>query len=240
MTFQITIAHYTFEVQCVFESTLNLCFPYADNAAKPSAHVEVTHNDILAEHYKTAPLFPLSQVRMEALESNILHRKICDFLASQNTIMMHGSVVAVGNSAIAFTAPSGTGKTTHSRLWQDHLEGSYILNGDKPLIHVGQQVMAYGSPWCGKEGFNRNTGVPLKSICLLKRNDVNALHHISAHEALPDVLGQIHLPSEPTVRFQVIQCVDQLLRKTELFQLDMNNMKQDAFSVSSGMLSYLD
>lgn len=189
MTFQITIAHTTFEVQCVFESTMNLCFPYVDYAAKQSVRVEVTYNDILAEHYKTAPLFPLSQIRMEALESFILHRKICDFLVGQNTIMMHGSVIAVQDSAIAFTAPSGTGKTTHSKLWLDHLDGSYILNGDKPLIHIGEQVTAYGSPWCGKEGFNRNTCVPLRAICLLKRNDDNVLHQITAKEALSEVLG---------------------------------------------------
>lgn len=108
-------------------------------------------------------------------------RKVCDHLAADGFLMVHSSVVAVNDAAIAFVAPSGVGKSTHSLIWTKQIPDSYIVNGDKPLVHLGEKVTVYGTPWCGKEGFNRNTSVPLRALCFLKRSENNALYRITPH-----------------------------------------------------------
>lgn len=64
---------------------------------------------------------------------------------------MHGTVVDHNGQAYMFTAPSGTGKTTHAKLWLDNLPDAFIVNGDKPFIIAGdEQPKACGTPWAGK------------------------------------------------------------------------------------------
>lgn len=84
------------------------------------------------------------------IENEIIQKKIADVMPSFNTFLMHGSVVSLNNQAYMFTAPSGTGKTTRTRLWVDEYPSSIVINGDKPLIKVTEEdIFACGTPWCG-------------------------------------------------------------------------------------------
>ena len=117
-------------------------------------------------------------------------------MLAYDTFLMHGAVAAVGERAWMFTAPSGTGKTTHVRLWLEHVPGAYVVNGDKPLIRVGRDVTAFGTPWAGKEGLERNIGVPLSGIVLLERGAANRIEPVSFSEALPELVRQTYRPKE--------------------------------------------
>ena len=88
-----------------------------------------------------------------------------------DTILFHGSAVAVDGIGYLFTAKSGTGKSTHTRLWRELFgERAVMLNDDKPLIKVSENgIIVYGTPWDGKHRLSTNTFVPLKGICFMSK-----------------------------------------------------------------------
>ena len=72
--------------------------------------------------------------------------------AKHKTLLMHASVIENNNKAHLFLGKSGTGKSTHSRLWLEHIADSELLNDDNPVVRVENNgnVYVYGSPWSGK------------------------------------------------------------------------------------------
>ncbi len=94
-----------------------------------------------------------------------------------STIFIHASAVMVDGYAYLFIAKSGTGKSTHSRMWLESIEGAELLNDDHPIIRINQQgeVIAYGSPWSGKTPCYRNLSAPIGGIARIKRSSVNKL-----------------------------------------------------------------
>ena len=169
------------------------------------------------------------------LEGFVLLRKLEELLLkNERTLFMHGSVVAYMDSAYMFTAESGVGKTTHSLLWRENLPGTYILNGDKPFISTQNDIIAWGSPWCGAEGLNTNRGVELKAICLMKRADNNSISEISFEEALP-MLGRQSGnpdPSQYIFNLYIIEALYKLKERVKFFDFRFNNFKSDAFLTS--------
>ena len=90
-------------------------------------------------------------------------------------ILLHSSCVVVDGAAYAFSADSGTGKSTHTALWLKHFGNrAYMLNDDKPAIRlVGDRVYACGTPWSGKYDYSTPGMVPLAGICFLERAEEN-------------------------------------------------------------------
>ena len=108
---------------------------------------------------------------------------LCFALASAelDTLLMHASVVTNGGRAYLFLGRSGTGKSTHSRLWMQHVPGSELLNDDHPILRIGPkgQVIAYGSPWSGKTPCYRNLSAPVGAIVRISRAPHNRLLHLA-------------------------------------------------------------
>ena len=172
---------------------------------------------------------------VDLLEGFVLLRKLeALLLKNEGTLFMHGSVVAYMDSAYMFTAESGVGKTTHSLLWIENLPGAYILNGDKPFISTNNDIIAWGSPWCGAEGLNTNRGVKLKAICLMKRAEDNSISEISFEEALPTLGRQSGNPdpSQYIYNLHVIEALYKLREQVRFFEFRFNNFKEDAFLTS--------
>jgi hypothetical protein len=142
---------------------------------------------------------------------------------------MHGAVVAVGNKAWLFTAPSGTGKTTHINLWLNNIPGSYVVNGDKPLIHIGDECTVYGTPWAGKEGMNRNVGVKLCGIVILNRGLENQIKKVPMTQILPVLIQQSYRPKEKTELEKTLSLLGRLGKKIPMYQLYCNMDPEAAF-----------
>ena len=88
-------------------------------------------------------------------------------LLSHEGMMLHASAVEYGGQAVCFSAPPGTGKSTHTEKWT-RLFGASILNDDKPALRRESGVwQVYGTPWCGKEALHQNRSAPLRAICFL-------------------------------------------------------------------------
>ena len=90
------------------------------------------------------------------------------------TVSMHASVVANEGKAVLFMGKSGTGKSTHTRLWLEHIPGSSLLNDDNPIVRiVGDEVIAYGSPWSGKTHCYKSESAPAAGFVRLKQAPYN-------------------------------------------------------------------
>ena len=116
------------------------------------------------------------------IENSAILRKLSnELLLNHNAMLFHGSTVMCGGKAYIFTAPSGTGKSTHTRLLKEYLGDKITyVNDDKPILKVeGDRIMVYGSPWNGKHGLGENTCAPLEAICLVSRGETNEITKVS-------------------------------------------------------------
>ena len=155
------------------------------------------------------------------LESLAVYRKICEAMVDYDTVLMHGSVVAVDGVAYLFTAKSGTGKSTHTRFWREVFgERAVMVNDDKPLLKLTEDgVLACGTPWDGKHRLSSNVCLPLKAICILERGEVNEISRISHQEALPMVFQQTYRPKNLGKYMEII---DKLAGRVEFYRLYCN------------------
>ncbi|MBQ0086528.1 MAG: hypothetical protein KBS72_02430 [Bacteroidales bacterium] len=105
--------------------------------------------------------------------------------AGMMTLEMHSSVTVNSGRAYMFLAESGTGKSTHSRMWLENISGSELLNDDNPIVRVDKDgsVTVYGSPWSGKTPCYRNASAPLGAMVQIRRSPTNAATPLSALEA---------------------------------------------------------
>lgn len=167
------------------------------------------------------------------LETLALYRKIADRMISYNTLLFHGSVVAVNHQAYLFTAKSGTGKSTHTRLWRKYFgDKAIMINDDKPLLKVMEDcVVACGTPWAGKEHLHQNIWMPLKAICILERDETNHIEPVLKKDAWKMILQQSYRSDRPEVLSETIRLVEQIMDKTDLYRLGCN-MSLEAVQVA--------
>lgn len=105
--------------------------------------------------------------------------------ARKDTLLMHSSVTVKDGKAYLFLGKSGTGKSTHSQLWINHVGGCELLNDDNPVIRVEEsgEVRVYGSPWSGKTPCYRNLSYPVGAIVDLHQAHTNHIHRQSMIES---------------------------------------------------------
>ena len=243
MEFTIRLAGVNIEVKSLYDEVYSLCRDYlVDSAdATPDFSVKVLPEDIVYERDKNrqeAEIEGIAPINYadSYLETLAVYRKIATQILDYDTFLMHGAVVAVGEKGWLFTAPSGTGKTTHLRLWLENIQGSYIVNGDKPLIHIGEEVTVFGTPWAGKEGMQKNTGVTLKGIVMLERSADNRIEQISFLEALPVLIQQAYRPNDKAELEKTLKLIKELGRKLSFFRLSCN-MEPEAAKVAYEVLN---
>lgn len=108
-----------------------------------------------------------------------------------NSFLLHASAIMVDGKAYVFSAPSGTGKSTHTALWLKTFPSATYINDDKPLLQYRNGIMyACGTPFSGKTNLNRNSAAPVEAVCILSRAKETYVQRISAGEALHPLLEQ--------------------------------------------------
>ena len=240
MEFTVCLAGINVEVMSIFDEVYDFCCDYLTDAS-PDINVTVTNEDIAYEkivniresQFEGIPIVDYSDSYLETLA---VYRKIATKMLEYDTFLMHGAVVAVGDKAWLFTAPSGTGKTTHINLWLKNIQGSYVVNGDKPLIHIGEECTVYGTPWAGKEGMNRNVGVKLCGIVFLNRGKDNRIEKVSLSQVLPVLIQQSYRPKTRPELEKTLSLLSRLGRKIPMYQLYCN-MNDEAALTAYNVLS---
>lgn len=171
------------------------------------------------------------------LETVCLYRKLALEMLKHKVFIMHASVVDVDGAGYAFLAHSGVGKSTQTRLWLEHFGSrARVINGDKPLIRVapdgdGWKFVAYGTPWCGKEGLGCNASVPLKALFLLERAPVPSCEVASQECRIDRIFHQMLMPERPDQMMQLLDMADLLVEAVPFYVLHCN-MKAESVTTA--------
>lgn len=114
-------------------------------------------------------------------------------LAQHNGIAIHSSAIECDGRVVLFLGESGTGKSTHTRLWRENILGAHLLNDDSPIVRfVDGKAIIYGSPWSGKTPCYKNLSYPIAAFCRLSQAPDNNIKRLSTIAAIGAVL-----PSTP-------------------------------------------
>ena len=223
--FTMRIAGVTGQISALFECTPAFFRPYLAGGEADFA-ATVTREDIAFEAqslYEEALQegFRVRKFTDPFLERAAIQRKFAEFLFDRDTLLLHGSTVAVDGVAYLFTARSGTGKSTHTRLWYQLFgDRAVMVNDDKPFIFITEKgIFASGSPWSGKHGLDTNITVPLKGICLLERGTENRIENAAKEALLPMLLAQSYRPLDEAKAPRFLQLVDTLAENVPLWQM---------------------
>lgn len=240
--FTIKVAGQVVAVHALYASSMEYCRDYLCREA-PDFSVTISPEDLALEREKSARTdraegIPVRDVSDAQLEITAIQRKITEVLFSRDTLLFHGSAVAVDGTAYLFTAKSGTGKSTHTRLWRQLLgEGAVMINDDKPFLRVtAEGVLACGSPWNGKHRLGADLCVPLKAICILERGLENRITKITAGEALCMLLQQSSRPADAKMLPNYMELVDAVAVHVDFYRLQCN-MDIGAAEVAYGTMA---
>lgn len=169
----------------------------------------------------------------EYFEEYAAFRNLGEKLPEYDAVVMHSCLINVLGQGVAFTARSGTGKTTHMLLWKQTLnEKMTIVNGDKPLVRfVDGGLYAYGSPWAGKERLFSNSRVELKHICKIERSAINTTVPMSKQEGIILLMQQIYMPIDKKMLSKTIELINRIAEKVQFWTIYCN-MELDAAKVA--------
>ena len=206
--------------------------PYLTQEQAPDLEIDVSDEDIAYEKQ-------LSGVMHNGVcESTAIFRKLCHrVLFDFNGIFLHSAVIVSAGKAYAFVAPSGTGKTTHIRLWKKVFgEDVYILNGDKPLIReIDGKFIVFGNPWQGKENYGVNAQCELAGIYLLNRAEQNSISKPTSIRLFHALIHATVFPESADGRMRVMDFFERMLTRTKVLTLNCNMQDEAAYVAKRGM-----
>lgn len=146
---------------------------------------------------------------------------------------LHSSTVVADGKAYSFTAPCGTGKSTHTSLWLQLPIDAFILNDDKAAYRkIDGEYIAFGTPFCGKNDINVNTSVPLAAICVIEQSENNSIERMNIDDAVPLLISQTLRPSHPDRMILMCDLLDGLIKEIPIYKLKCN------MDIEAAKLSY--
>ncbi len=163
---------------------------------------------------------------------------------ARQAVAVHSSVIVYKGRAILFLGESGTGKSTHTRLWLHHIEDSRLLNDDSPILCVGSDVtggglFVYGSPWSGKGRCYVNEGYPVAALVRLaqsRENSITLLGTVQAFGALypsfPPAFAR-----DPDLQESILGFISETIRLAPIFWLECRPDREAAELVKETIYS---
>ncbi|MBQ0099425.1 MAG: hypothetical protein KBS91_02620 [Firmicutes bacterium] len=224
------IADVVFDLKPIYKYVVKICQHYEYyGEEEPAYTLEVTKEMIEREREG------LSDFPDCYLEGLAVFRKLCEYvLEKKDGLIFHSSAVAVDGKAYLFTAPSGTGKSTHARLYRELLgDRVMMVNDDKPIIRYDNgDFYVYGTPWNGKHALDTNTRVKIEAICEIRRDKDNSIIKVTPKDMIPVVFNQTLRPQGIEEMDKLIALLDKMLKTVKLYRLNCN------MDISSAKLSY--
>ena len=226
--FIIKIAGLNIAIENKYEFVFDICKNYVVDECDFSFKVTVSDSEMEAERNASGHEFSDGYI-----ESVCIYRNIALELPKYDAFVMHCASIEVDGLAYCFAAKSGTGKTTHIKLWRRTFgEKVHLINGDKPIMRfIDGKLFVCGTPWCGKENLNNNVMVPMKSICFIYQNPFNTIKKIGSHEALGKILQQAFIPKSTELASLTIDLIGKMIEQTPMWSLGCN-ISEEAASTS--------
>lgn len=231
--FKVKIADHIFALHNKYPYIEGLYRDYLTNT-DADFDIYITDEDIAFEKQVSVEGAPEAQ---EYLESLAFYRKICECLLDADILLFHCSAIAFEGKGYLFTAPSGTGKSTHTHLWEKRFQNRVVMvNDDKPLISFEKsEVIVHGTPYGGKKNLHTNISVPIGGIVVLHQAQENLIRPMSAREAFPKLLNQTYRRKEPDA---IIKTMDLIKRLSEMPVYSLGcTISQDAVTLAHKALT---
>ena len=230
--FKCKIADFIIEIYNKYTYSENACrdYLYIGNE-KTDLCISLSDSEIEAERVADR------DVPAALMEFSGIYRKLNSFLLDNNAFVMHCSLISFDKKGTAFLALSGTGKSTHTAYWKKlYGDRVVIVNGDKPIIRIKDgKIIAYGTPWSGKEKWQTNTSAELYNIAFINRSEKNFVKKITAGEALPPLMQQLLIPDDKNKMLAFLDIVNILLSNCNLYNIYCN-ISEDAAKVACAAL----
>lgn len=233
--YKIEVANKVVSIKAQYERSFQLSEHFLTDK-EPDFCIATSPEEIEKEWQLLGTINEDTHIRYCDAEHTVILRKISEKLLDHHTLMMHGAAISVHGSAYMFLAKSGVGKSTHIMKWRERLSDAYIVNGDKPFIITGDAPMVCGSPWSGKEHICSKQIVPLKSIVLMERANINRIERISFSDAFLGLYQQTFHPDDPDKARKVLAMLKSLEPNVTFYRFRFNNFKDDCFDVAYNAL----
>ena len=152
---------------------------------------------------------------------------------------MHSSAICYDGRAYLFSAPCGTGKSTHTSLWQKYLGEDKVvyINDDKPAIRKIDGVFyAYGTPWSGKEDLSANIKAPLGGITYISRADEPSIKRIDTVDAVKNLLWQTARPYSQKGMNKMLSLFEELIEQVPIYEMGCD-VSEESFRLSMETLT---
>jgi len=188
----------------------------ADSVDAPDMTLAVDEAE-LDRHAQTMP-----QIPRDVLKAHLYGVEFFRTQLELGAFSFHASALMMDGDAYLFSAPSGTGKSTHARLWQQRFGDKVtILNDDKPTLRITENgCRVYGTPWCGKHQINQNGVANLKAIVFLKRGEQNRIRRLHGNDVLRAVLEQCLCEIRTSDQMlRLMNMLDKVLSTTPVYEL---------------------
>lgn len=214
--YKMLLADVPLSVNCFFQSTEKFCTDYLYEG-ETKHEITISEKDIQFE--KRMVKFDASDQYLETLA---VFRKVAEELINDNVVIFHSSVVEVDNKAFVFAAPSGTGKSTHTRMWREFFieKRVHMINDDKPLLKIDSNTVIYGTPWQGKGMLGENRSAPVKGICFLKQGKNNEIRRIGKEEAMPKLFRQTYRVPDRKALEKTILLLNELYERIPIYEMN--------------------
>ncbi len=143
-------------------------------------------------------------------------------------LILHSAYMCYEDTAVLFSAPSETGKSTQANLWAQH-RGTWTVNGDRSLlVRESAGWYAHGWPVCGSSEICNNQAYPIRAIVMLAQAEENRAYPLSGLRAVMELLPQITINGwNPAFRMQAMDHLEQLLREVPVYKLECD-ISEDA------------
>ena len=229
------IAGLRIKIENRYDFTTKFCREYLseDQRSKVDIVAKVTEEEFAAER-------SISDEFSDGYIENIcLYRSICSQIPVFNRMLLHCAVLEYDGKGYAFLGRSGTGKSTHTKLWKKFLATPKMINGDKPILHyVDGGFLAYGTPWRGKEAWGTRSVAPLCGLCFLEQAKENSIRKLTPSEVSSRLFTQILLPETEENAISTLELADKLIATTPAYLLKCD-ISREAVKLSFEQLTGL-
>ena len=186
---------------------------------------------VLSDDASTGDYYPCPNIgaRATLMQVNTSLMIQYTFASSMSgTLLLHSSVTRHNGMANLFFGVSGTGKSTHSRLWHQFVPGCDLMNDDNPVIRVfDDRITVYGSPWSGKTLCYRNVQAPIRALVRLEQSPQNRIERLSGLQAYASVIAACStIRWNSAVMDKIVPAVESIAMKVPCFRLSCRPDKE--------------
>ncbi|MCD7722065.1 MAG: hypothetical protein LUI09_07530 [Prevotellaceae bacterium] len=141
--------------------------------------------------------------------------------SARGTLLMHSSVIRHQGKGYLMTAPSGTGKSTHTWLWYKNIPGCDLINDDNPIVRILEGVpTVFGSPWSGKTRCYRNVSAPVGALVRIRQAKRNEIRRLGVAEAMAVLLPAVtSMKWDEGIYRATCDTIAQLIESTPVYEL---------------------